>query len=319
VFCSTIIPTVGRSTLSRAVLSVLNQNFLLDNFEIIVVNDSGQPLPEESWQISERVHIINTNRRERSIARNTGAAVAKGTYLHFLDDDDWLLPGALEEFWKLAQLNKGAWLYGSTHLVDRKGNPLIQLHHKINGNGFIQVMAGEWIPLQVSIVRSESFFEVGGFNPLVSGPEDIDLCRKIALKNDFVYTDTAIACIAWGQEGSTTNPDAHPEMSRWARENILNDQGVFSRMRKSATSSYWHGRIMRAYLTSLIWNLQRRQIFVAVSRGVFALGGFLLALHHATSRSYWQAVKAAYESEVFRQGFLALEQTPDLVSGEKSF
>ena len=45
-FSSTVIPTVNRPTLSRAVRSVLQQNFTADDFEVIVVNDSGQPLPE---------------------------------------------------------------------------------------------------------------------------------------------------------------------------------------------------------------------------------------------------------------------------------
>ena len=104
-FCSTIIPTIGRSTLSRAVHSVLNQTFAVDSFEIIVINDSGQPLSGADWQRSEKVQMINTNRRERCFTRNTGAAIAKGRYLHFLDDDDWFLPDALENFWELAQTN----------------------------------------------------------------------------------------------------------------------------------------------------------------------------------------------------------------------
>src|SRR5215467_1378107 len=102
-FCSTIIPTVGRRSLARAVSSVLSQTFDKDDFEVIVVNDSGSPLIKAEWQSSPRVSIVNTNRRERSVARNTGAALAKGKYLHFLDDDDWLFPEALTHFWQLSQ------------------------------------------------------------------------------------------------------------------------------------------------------------------------------------------------------------------------
>jgi glycosyltransferase involved in cell wall biosynthesis len=116
-FCSTIIPIIGRTTLSRAVNSVLIQSFTADDFEIIVVNNSGNPLAKADWQTSEKVCILNTNRHERSTARNTGATVAKGTYLHFLDDD-WLLPGALQSFWELAQRDNANWLYGCTQLID---------------------------------------------------------------------------------------------------------------------------------------------------------------------------------------------------------
>ena len=90
---STIIPTIGRATLSRAVESVIDQQPFGADAEIIVVNDSGQPLPKMSWMEAPNLQIIDTNHRERSVARNTGAAIARGKYLHFLDDDVlWRLP-----------------------------------------------------------------------------------------------------------------------------------------------------------------------------------------------------------------------------------
>lgn len=161
-FTSTVIPTIARSTLSRAVNSVLSQEFLFDDFEVIVVNDSGKPLPEEDWQFSERVRVIETHGRERIVARNTGAAISRGRFLHFLDDDDWLLPCALHNFYILTEISAAQWYYGSSQLVDRRGQALIQLKHAMQGNCFTQVMAGEWIPLQSSLIEAEAFFAVGG-------------------------------------------------------------------------------------------------------------------------------------------------------------
>src|SRR4249920_508838 len=114
-FCSTVIPTIGRPTLSRAVRSVLDQSLPGDDFQIIVVNDSGQPLPEQSWQVCPNVRIFETQQRRQTVARNVAAAVAEGSYLHFLDDDDWMLPGAFEEFRSLALRGPNAsWLYCGT-------------------------------------------------------------------------------------------------------------------------------------------------------------------------------------------------------------
>ena len=112
-FCSTIIPTVNRSTLSRAVDSVLTQELTRGANEVIVVNDSGAALPTSEWQRSPRVTVLHTNRRERSVARNVGAAAAKAAYLHFLDDDDVLLPGALKALERLTHQGEAAWLYGA--------------------------------------------------------------------------------------------------------------------------------------------------------------------------------------------------------------
>lgn len=302
-FSSTVIPTVGRPTLGRAVESVLNQTFAADDFEVIVVNDSGQPMPGAGWQRSRRVQVIHTNRRERSVARNTGAAVARGRYLHFLDDDDWLFPDALQHLWALAENSDAVWLYGCTQLVDRLDKPIIQLRHGLSGNCFAHVMAGEWIPLQASLIRAETFFAVGGFNPLLSGPEDIDLLRRVALHGDLAETDRLVAYIARGEDGSTTDYGCHAEMRRWSRERTLDAPGVFARFRGSADSSYLRGRVLRVYMTSVVWNLQHRRPFAGASRAASGLAILALAGRHVLSRSYWRALARAYDNQTFLRGF----------------
>lgn len=302
-FCSTIIPTVGRPSLTRAVLSVLSQSFTAADFEVIVVNDSGRPLPPTDWQQSPQVTILNTYKHERSVARNVGAAAARGHYLHFLDDDDWLLPHAWQHFWQLAQTSHAAWLYGRSQLVDRQDNPIIQLTHNIQGNAFIHTMAGEWFPLQASLIRSQAFFAVGGFHPLLAGPEDVDLSRRITLEADIAETPHLVASIGMGEENSTTDYQGHSQYSRWAREQILTQSGVFARLRDSATSDVWYGRIMRLYLTSTIWNMQHKRPFIALSRAAFALLSCLAAIRYLPSPAFWQAVGKAYESPTFQRGF----------------
>lgn len=302
VFCSIIIPTIGRSSLNIAVNSALNQTIPAHDIEIIVVNDGSDPLPNADWHQSTVVQILNTNQHERSVARNIGAAVAKGKYLCFLDDDDWLLPDALKSFCELDESTNAGWLYGQTQLVDRQSNPLLQLHHGLEGNCFVQVMAGEWIPLQSSLIRANAFFAVGGFNPTLTGPEDIDLLRRIALQYDLAEIETVVSCLKMGQAGSTTDYDSHPERSRLAREMILATTGVFKRMRTSATSSYWVGRIVRAYLTSAVWNLQHKRFLTAVSRITYTCRAALIASLHLFSPHFWRAVLKPYSSQTFARG-----------------
>ena len=299
--CSAIIPTVGRSSLSRAVESVLKQGSLGEEFEMIVINDSGKLLAEADWQKSERIQIINTNRRERSVARNTGAAIAKGKYLHFLDDDDWLVPNAYRHLWELSQTSNAKWLYGMTQLVDRQERPLIQLRHNLHGNCFAQAMAGEWIPLQSSWIERKTFMRVGGFNPLLAGPEDIDLLRRLLLQDEIAETPNLIAHVVMAGEGSTTNYVQHPQASRWAREIILDEPGSHARMDMSAVSPFWEGRKLRIYLTSVVWNLQHRRYMTAVSRLFFSILSFLLARTSLFSRDFWVAVRKPYASLTFEK------------------
>jgi glycosyltransferase involved in cell wall biosynthesis len=302
-FCSTIIPTIGRTSLSRAVCSVLDQEFSHDDIEVIVVNDSGRSLPYMDWQNSSRVQIVNTNQHERSVARNTGAAIARGVYLHFLDDDDWMAPNALQSLWELSQTSQAAWLYGSSQLVNREDKPLIQLHHQFSGNCIIQVMAGEWIPLQASLIESKTFFESGGFNPHISGPEDIDLLRRIALKSDISGISTIVAYIVRSKQGTTTDYGSHSEKSRWAREQILDESGVFSRMLASANSDYWLGRMLRIYFTSSIWNLQQKRLAMVASRLASGLAVIVLSHFRIFSMNFWNAFLKPYQSPTFARGF----------------
>lgn len=304
-FCSTVIPTIGRSTLDRAVNSVLNQEFTAADFEIIVVNDSGRPLPEADWQQSDQVKIIATNRHNRSVARNTGAAMARGKYLHFLDDDDWMLPGAFNSFWELASSSQAAWLYGGFRLVDNTGDPITEICPDETGNCYIQLIASEWLPIQASLIEAKTFFAASGFaslSSLLGGCEDIDLSRQIARYHDMTQTTQVVASIRVGDEGSTTNYVDMFNQNRQSREKALNTPGAFTRMTTSAVcttnASYWSGRIIYYYLASLKWNLQHRRLTSVASRGSYILAGFVVSSRYILSRDFWRGITKPYFNRV---------------------
>ncbi len=296
VLFSYIVPTIGRTSLVTAVQSILTQEFSGSDFEIIVVNDSGSPLPEKDWHASPRVRFINTNRSERSFARNAGAAVARGRYLAFLDDDDWLLPGAFEHFWQLAnRYPHAAWLYGGIRIVDEKGTVLKEINSGLNGNRFAQIMGGAWAPIQSSMVEAQAFFQVGGFSPFIVGTEDEDLCRRITFRGEIANTPNTVACLFRGQTWNTsTNYLRAPQDTRYSRDLILSQPNVFERLISSANSSYWFGRILRVYISTISWNLKNRRFFRALSRLFYSLAFLTRSLPYVFSSEYWQGVKAEH-------------------------
>lgn len=297
-FSSTIIPTINRSTLSRAVQSVLNQDFDEDDFEVIVVNDTGTPLPEMDWMNSPRVRVVDTNRHERSVARNTGAAIAKGNYLHFLDDDDILLSGALRAFWELHQRKGDAlWLNGSYQSADNHGNVIEKLHPENHGNNFAYLVSGEGIPLQASLLDTRHFFMVGCFDPKITGVEDRDLGRRFAMSGTICHTNALVAQIRVGMEGSTTDWSMLPEGDRSSREKAFNLPGSFSRLWHSAKTctwhgkvlrNYWHGRVCRAYLASMVWNLRCGNWLTAFERGMAAVA---FTPWRIFTKAFWHGIR----------------------------
>lgn len=294
VFCSTIIPTVGRRTLARAVCSVLEQDFHAASSEVVVVNDSGHPLPEMDWQKSERVRVIDTNRLERSVARNSGAAVAHGKYLHFLDDDDLLLPGALAAFWALEQTSDAAWLYGSYRNVDNDGKVVAEWRPGLTGDVFALLIAGEGIPFQASFIRTSHFFASGGFDPdpNIIGVEDRELGRRMAFHGLLAYTPAVVAQIRIGAESSTTDWAVIAERDRLGREKALHLPGARQRLHHAAQDDYLCGRVGRAYFASAVWNLKSRQLRTGVSRAVTSLS---LTAPHCLSSAYWRGLRTKIE------------------------
>jgi glycosyltransferase involved in cell wall biosynthesis len=285
-FCSTIIPTINRPTLSRAVCSLLDQRFDRAGFEVIVVNDSGQPLPDMDWQHSGQVQVLNTNRRERSVARNAGAAVARGKFLHFLDDDDWLLPGALDEFWTLSKSRDAVWLYAGYRVVDNDGNVIREVQTELSGNIFAQLITGEGIPHVTSLFSSDAFFRAGMFTPYHT-EEVRDLGRRIAIQGDVIGSTKIAGCIRIGQVGSTTDWSRLAETDRWGREIALREPGAFARLRRSANTNYWRGRVCRAYIASAMWNLRRRSFLISTSRTVM---GIYFAVPSLVSSGFWKGL-----------------------------
>jgi glycosyltransferase involved in cell wall biosynthesis len=306
-FISTIIPTIGRSTLSRAVQSVLNQQFEREPCEIIVVNDSGQELAVEEWQSHPYVRVISTNRLNRSIARNTGAAIAKGRYLHFLDDDDWMLPGAFEAFWQVAENRPAAWYCGAFRLTNPDGQKFIDVFPDEAHNCFVQLVSWEWLPLQASIIEADAFFKMGGFAMLESlkgGFEDIDLSRMIACYYDFMNVPDLVACIRAGGNGSTTNYADMFIQNRESREKALTQPGAFQRLLSSARHNvqrreYWYGRIIYEYVGSAQRNVREKRLFTSMSRMLHALCALLVATSCFFSRNFWLGITQPHRTRVW--------------------
>jgi glycosyltransferase involved in cell wall biosynthesis len=305
--CSTIIPTIGRPSLLRAVESVLEQNFDKDEFEIIVVNDSGNPLASAKWMESPQVKILHTNRQNRSVARNTGAAIAQGKYFHFLDDDDWILPDAFQYLLEQAEnAGQAGWIYGGFRLVNDAGEMLKEIRPEEKGNCFIQMISSEWIPIQASWINSKAFFEVGGFAPLDSldgGFEDIDLSRLVASYYDFRRCEEIVAVIRYGDTSSTTDYNNLVKQNRRSREKNLELSGAFSRMKTSARdtknlSIYWRGKIIYYYLVSLVWNLKQKYFLDAASRLTFAFWALVTYIPHWVKLEFWRGILTPHHNLV---------------------
>lgn len=103
---SVIVPIYNvEKYLDECIKSICNQTFT--NFEIIAINDgstdSSLSIIEEYAIKDSRIRIINQNNKGISAARNEGLKEAKGSYILFVDSDDYILPNTLSSLWECAQ------------------------------------------------------------------------------------------------------------------------------------------------------------------------------------------------------------------------
>ena len=117
---SVIIPIYNvEKYLEETLKSVIEQTLGFENnIEMILVNDGSPDNSEEiclryKEKYPENIVYIKQKNGGVSSARNTGAKVAKGEYINFLDSDDILSKNAYKRAVELLDQNK-RFLYRST-------------------------------------------------------------------------------------------------------------------------------------------------------------------------------------------------------------
>jgi glycosyltransferase involved in cell wall biosynthesis len=107
---SLIIPVYNvEKYLYRAFVSVENQTF--KNFEVIIVNDGStdgsKKIIKKFAEKNSNFYVINQENKGLGEARNTGIKASCGSFMAFMDSDDFLEPKYLEKLYKCA-LKTGA-------------------------------------------------------------------------------------------------------------------------------------------------------------------------------------------------------------------
>lgn len=245
--CSVVIPTIGRDSLARAVLSVLEQGLEPTEFEIIVVNDSGVSLPPADWMSAPQVTVLTTNRSRVCFASNAGAAMAQGKYLKILHDDDYMLPNGLRALLDTAEATDCSVAVGGLELGDNDNN-LMEIQKAVfPANPYALFVVGESVHMSQSLLKRDDFLAVGGFDPLINSDEDRDLVCRLAFHGRFACTDHIVARVrAARSTGSSFHQTSQVKASRQIREKALGMRGTLSRMLDSSTNNPY----LRALVTS---------------------------------------------------------------------
>lgn len=215
-FFSIIIPVYNRAAmLSKVIDHVVAQSFR--SWEAIIVDDGSTDNTREvaAGFSDSRIRYIFQENAERGAARNNGIRNASGTYISFIDSDDYILPLHLQtaherlttEFagkiihqnYRMEQLDGS--LFQRVRKLPPHLNQLLKAENPISCNGI-------FIPADIA---SQNLFDE---NRTLAGTEDYELWLRLAAHYDVFHFDEVTSVIVQHPERSMSSSQWLPTEHR---------------------------------------------------------------------------------------------------------
>jgi len=207
---SVVIPTFRRERqVAEAIASALASADV--SLEVLVLDDSpeGSARDAVNAMSDARLRYMKCARPSGgrpAVVRNEGAKLARGRYLHFLDDDDILESDALNVLSRCLESAPSAGMaFGATIPFGddagklRREQAFFRESARVARSlrGRMQLVANLLLkpPVLVNsacMTRRECFLACGGYDCAIPICEDIDLWMRIARANDFIYLDRPV-------------------------------------------------------------------------------------------------------------------------------
>lgn len=155
-YFSLILPVYNvEAYLKECIDSILSQDF--EDYEIILVDDgASDSCPEICDGYAEKYANIKVIHKENggiSSARNAGLEIAKGEYIWWVDADDWIEQGALNQLWEAnrdhnSEIVKFRYYRNGESGESRKGSLKAGIYYK---------------GISLNAIVEEAFFQAGSY------------------------------------------------------------------------------------------------------------------------------------------------------------
>lgn len=187
---SIIVRTVNRpELLQEAIQSIADQEY--SPIELIIVNDGSDDFGDivtakAKGAIKSLQYIKNDGHHGRSEAANIGLAYAKGEYLGFLDDDDFISP---EHIVKLVQKLKdhpeAILSHTDTVNIDENGSVIGAF---LGAPDQRTILGVNFMPIHSVLFRRSAYEKGSRFDAKLTLFEDWDFWIQLSRLGDFIHT-----------------------------------------------------------------------------------------------------------------------------------
>jgi glycosyltransferase involved in cell wall biosynthesis len=229
----------------RAVDSVLAQTYRA--FELIVVNDgSTDDTGAVLASYGTALRRVDQENRGMSAARNAGIRMAEGTYVAFLDADDWWLPDKLARQVELMEGRPGlGFTSTAARVVNPEGQPLNLWRCRETGGRVLETLFAENAAIaggcSAVMVRKSLFEQAGLFDESLRGFEDPDLWIRLAAVSDYACIDEPLAVILRREKSVSRNWET---MREAALKSIRKNRDLLPPARRGA---FWRKSLAGVY------------------------------------------------------------------------
>jgi glycosyltransferase involved in cell wall biosynthesis len=276
---SVIIPCYnGARYLGEALNSVLVQTQPAD--EIIVVDDGStdhsQAIVVEYARKYPQIKTVSQANQGVAAARQTGLKLSQSDYVIFFDQDDRLLPEAIQIGIACFQQRPDCgFVTGHCRLIDSNGDPKPSEIRQIEAINYLTLIKGDCIPTPAPVMFRRTALEaIGGFNlSLAQACDDYDLYLRLTQRFSAYCHNQVVA--AYRLHGNNQSSTAGSSRFMFTVGQIFAEQWAFVKGKPEYEQAYREGlqhwrQVYGPYLPY--------EIVTALKRGQFGKAANILGL-----------------------------------------
>lgn len=241
--------------LGTAINSVLTQSYT--NHEVIVIDDGSTDNTKEIVSQYAVIKYHYQSNQGLSAARNTGIELARGSYIVFLDADDWLFTNALQiNYQYLIKDKKAAFASGAHQKIKVLNGTSEKVVFCLDKQPYEQLLMGNYIGMHATVMYRKWVFDRFKFDTTLKACEDYDLYLKVTAEYPVIHHQEIIA--AYVHHGSNMSANFSLMMDSaiqvlHRQQPIIKNRGIAVHRAYQLGKTFWK----TYYLKKIIRNLEQ--------------------------------------------------------------
>lgn len=245
--------------LDKCVMSLLHQDLNAEEYEIILVDDgSDDTCPQKCDAYAEQykqIQVIHQLNKGLSGARNTGIKAARGTYICFVDSDDYVEPNCFGSLLSKAEndsldiLQFGLQIVYPHRTLPTSRNTDDEVY---TGEEFLAKTMSERCSCWIYLIRKELLVTTDTYFTEGITYEDIDWTPRMILQAKRIKHVPTIVYNYVQHEGSITHPKDNKGWKKVIENNLIVLQKLEQYSGKSSISKPWFDAMSSSIVCSVL-------------------------------------------------------------------